>query len=371
MSLPHSLFPIIAIAASAPFLSGLEPGTDAPVQAQPTTAPVTAPPPSVTPLALDPRTAGAALKQTAATRSTPAVNSALSNVVAEAIKRKLDRVAATKTGGGVEVPASPSDSTAFTAAPTMVPFTPSAAPAEGPTGGSPEPSMMSNGARVMMGSPTDGSPSYVRVNSSPKSDAARPDSVAAQNPLAPSTDPMETGGSTGSHAAASEPGPQHTLLDIFVGTWDVSANFDTGPGQPPETASGQMVNAWQLDGRWLKQEYSGQMASLGSFRGIGFLGYDNLQKMYVGTWMDTLSTSCFVSKGSFDDSKATFELSGDFTVEGGEKFKQKQVMTVLSPDRYVVTMYLTGPDGVEFKTGNLEYTRSVRKVSVAPTPTVK
>jgi hypothetical protein len=289
-------------------------------------------------------------------------------MVAEAIRRKLDKVAAAKISGGVQVPNAPSTTPAFTSptmeAPLAMPF--------GPGGGSPEASMMSGGARVMMGSPTDGSPSYVR-NAAPSTADTKGASTPAvvntikpidRNPLAQPADPMEAG--TDSAAAASQPGPNHNLLDIFVGTWDVSANFDTGPGQPPETASGQMVNTWQLEGRWLKQEYTGQMASLGAFRGLGFLGYDNLQKSFVGTWMDTLSTSCLMSKGAFDESKATFTLSGDFTVEGGEKYRQKQVMTILSPDRYVVSMYLAGPDGAEFKTGNLEYTRSSRKVSIAP-----
>ncbi|MFT3687266.1 MAG: DUF1579 family protein [Phycisphaerales bacterium] len=109
------------------------------------------------------------------------------------------------------------------------------------------------------------------------------------------------------------------------------------------------------------------MTSLGAFRGLGFVGYDNLQKVYVATWMDTLSTSCMSSKGSYDESSSTFTLIGDFSVPGGERYKQKQVMTVLNPDRYVVTMYLTGPDGVEFKTGNLEYTRSIKRVTAAGT----
>lgn len=409
----HQTFAVIALAASAPFVTSLEPGTDAPASPTPVTtsavapattpaepapqaatapAPVTPTPaaaapiptPAVPALSIDPRTAGAALKQPAS--AAPATNGALSNLVADAIKRKLDRVAANKANGAIEVPgsnAAPSTGTnAFSTpgnyAPALNPA-PAYDPQFGPGGGSPERTMMSEGARVMMGSPTDGSPSYVRVAASstdapaaapgaappaaPTAPTPAPVKTAAANPLAAPTDPMEAPASA---AAASAPGPQHNMLDIFVGTWDVTANFDTGPGQPPETASGQMTNAWQLEGRWLKQEYSGQMASLGSFRGLGFLGYDNLQKTFVGTWMDTLSTSCFMSKGNFDDANATFTLTGDFTVEGGEKYKQKQVMSVLSPDRYVVTMYLTGPDGVEFKTGNLEYTRAAKKVSIAP-----
>ncbi|HYD00922.1 MAG TPA: DUF1579 domain-containing protein [Phycisphaerales bacterium] len=347
------LIAALVIAASTPFV-----GDVAPQPVEPAQAPVPAIDiASVTPPA--PEAPAAAVQASAATVRQPSINApspgsapvngALSNLVADAIKRKLDKTAA-RNPGAVEQPAAQA-----TAAASMAPI--------GPGLTTPDPAMMGGGGtRVMMGSPTDGSPSFVRVLS-PDGGAASNAETAPANPLAPSTDPMESGGATS--AAAAEPGVNHNLLDIFVGTWDVSANFDNGPGQPPETASGQMVNSWQLDGRWLKQEYNGKMASLGSFRGLGYLGYDNLAKRFVATWMDTLSTSCMSSTGSFSEEKATFTLSGDFTGPGGEKYRQKQVMTVLSPDRYTVTMYLTGPDGVEFKTGNLEYTRSVRTLSGA------
>lgn len=312
-----------------------------------------------------PAAAPAPVKQPVVKESTAPGNTALASMVAEAIKRKLDRVAAAKTTGAIELPPA-KDTSPEATPPTMT--APSGMPLMGPMT-LPDLTMMAGGAKMMMGAPTDGSPAYVRVAADSKNpapvQAVAPSTAGAQppsvNPLARPTDPMEAG--TEPAAAASEPGPCHNLLDIFVGTWDVTANFDTGPGQPPETASGQMSNSWQLGGRWLKQEYSGQMSSLGAFRGLGFLGYDNLQKTFVGTWMDTLSTSCIISKGEYDQSTSTFTLTGDFTVPGGERFKQKQVMTVLSPDRYVVTMFLAGPDGVEFKTGNLEYTRAIKAVT--------
>lgn len=346
------LLAVIAISAAAPFVTTLEPGTDGAAAAPTAPAAQTA--------AVDASVVSAAIKQPAVRTAKPAPTApnsgALTNLVADAIKRKLDKAAAGKGSGIVELPgAAPTSGAPTEPSPGM--YIPNVMPG-GPIGGGPDPSMLSGDAKMMMGSPTDGSPAHVRVLTQEAAQAPAAAPKAQANPLANSTDPMEAG--TNAAPAAAEPGANHNLLDIFVGTWDVSANFDNGPGQPPETASGQMSNTWQLDGRWLKQDYTGQMASLGAFRGLGYLGYDNLAKTYVATWMDTLSTTCLVSKGTFSEEKATFTFAGDFTAPGGEKYKQKQVMTVLSPDRYTVTMYLAGPDGVEFKTGNLEYTRSVR-----------
>lgn len=361
------LLSILAIAAAAPFVASLDPASDAPAASPPVASapaastPVTSAPATATPAAMP-------APSTAPVAETPAHGS-LSSLVAEAIKRKLDRAAAT-TGGTIALPGTP----------MLAPLDdqPSIDPARtvtfGPGGGAPDPSMMSSSARVMMGSPTDGSPSYSRVltpqaGTPELGAAASPAATAAQGGAAPAANPFAPAAQPDSAfevpPAAADPGMNHNLLDLFVGTWDVSANFDTGPGQPSETASGSMVNSWQLGGRWLKQDYTGQMASLGSFRGLGYIGYDNIARCFVATWMDTLSTACLTSKGSFDEASATFTLSGDFTAPGGEKFKQRQVITVLSLDRYTVTMFLTGPDHVEFKTGNLEYTRSIRTITNA------
>lgn len=353
------LLSILAIAAAAPFVSSLEPTPGAPAPA-PAATPAPATP------AADAQPAAAPLRQPAVPVADAPTQGALSSLVAEAIKRKLERAAAS-TGSAIALPGTP------VPAPTedQPPVDPARTVSFGPGGGAPDPSMMGSSARVMMGSPTDGSPSYTRVlapqagapelsgASAPAQGGTAP---AAANPFAPVAQPDSA---FEVPPAAADPGMNHNLLDIFVGTWDVSANFDNGPGQPSETASGSMVNSWQLGGRWLKQDYTGQMASLGSFRGLGYLGYDNIARCFVATWMDTLSTACLTSKGSFDEATATFTLSGDFTAPGGEKFKQRQVITVLSLDRYTVTMYLTGPDHVEFKTGNLEYTRSIRTITNA------
>lgn len=189
-----------------------------------------------------------------------------------------------------------------------------------------------------------------------------PEIPAAEPVAAPKPVVIDTGdGMEDAWVKAGRPGPNHDLLDIFVGTWNVEATFDNGPGHPVETGSGAMVNTWQLQGRWIQQQYTGQMATMGRFSGIGYLGYDNIKQQFTATWMDTLTTTCLNSAGSFDEATSSFTLTAKITPAGGAsgEFTQKQVIRVVSPDKYRVTMYLAGPDGAEFKTGELEYTRAV------------
>ncbi|MFT3687267.1 MAG: DUF1579 family protein [Phycisphaerales bacterium] len=243
---------VFALATSASIAVHAEPGSSAPPAS--------------------PASASDASKPAAASPVPPAVTapgasttgSTLSNLVAEAIKRKLDKVNANK-GAPIELPPK-----SGAAADGPVPLAPAsggvrpessmmsdslAAPAavESPVVPAaravPDAGMLTGGARMMIGAPTDGSPSYIRVApevGKQNAESAKPAAPFKDNPLARSTDPMEAGSDSGS--AVSEPGANHNLLDVFVGAWDVTANFDTGPGQPPETASGTMTNSWALGG---------------------------------------------------------------------------------------------------------------------------
>ncbi len=155
----------------------------------------------------------------------------------------------------------------------------------------------------------------------------------------------------------AEPGQQHQLLDIFAGTWQVEGRFETQPGQPPEIASGTMVSTWQLGQRWLRQEYTGSMPSLGRFEGLGFFGYDNAKGKFVTTWMDTLSTTAMTSHGLFNENAGSFTLTGSFTGTDGVTYTQRQVVTVQTRDSYTIALTLIGPDQVETPSGTVTYTR--------------
>jgi hypothetical protein len=165
--------------------------------------------------------------------------------------------------------------------------------------------------------------------------------------------------------------PEHDRLDILVGTWAVKGVFDSGPGSPSETVSGTMINAWELAGRWLKQTYVGNSPSFGPITGIGYLGYDIANKRYTGSWIDTLSTGMVASFGEFDAERNTFKMgamietpmpdSPDGKPQPAMRFEQTQLIRILNPDEYMVTMTLTGPDGKAFQTGTLRYTRVMIK----------
>jgi uncharacterized protein DUF1579 len=94
------------------------------------------------------------------------------------------------------------------------------------------------------------------------------------------------------------------------------------------------------------------------FQGIGTMGYDNLKKKYVASWTDSMSTGIFLVEGTHDAATKTCTLAG----EGPDMFSNKyskfrMVEKTVDPDHFTVTMFSTGPDGKEFQSMEMSYTR--------------
>lgn len=155
---------------------------------------------------------------------------------------------------------------------------------------------------------------------------------------------------------AAAPNENHQRLDQFSGAWDAKASFYVTPGEPPQESDGSMVSTWQLDGRFLRQEYTSTMMNL-PMKGLGYFGYDNMQQAYLGLWMDTFGTGCLVSTGQFDPETNTWTMLGETRTPAGVMQKQKQVLTVIDADSHSFDFYMVLPDGSEAKQGRIVYTR--------------
>src|SRR5689334_22239372 len=92
---------------------------------------------------------------------------------------------------------------------------------------------------------------------------------------------------------AGAPGDAHKKLDSLVGSWDATVKTWMQPGAPMES-HGTSQNTWVLGGRWVEERFTGDFMGM-PFNGVGYTGYDNIKKQYVGTWMDNMSTSVMVS----------------------------------------------------------------------------
>ncbi len=158
-------------------------------------------------------------------------------------------------------------------------------------------------------------------------------------------------------AKFATPGPNHKLLEPYVGAWSVTTTFWQAPGAPPATSQGTAENAWVLGGRFIEGKFSGEMMGQ-PFQGIGYTGYDNFKKHFVGTWMDSMGTMVMVSTGHADPSGKVITMTGKMDdVVAGKTVTVREVNRVVDNDHTVFEMY--GPDksGKEFKMMEITYTR--------------
>ena len=93
------------------------------------------------------------------------------------------------------------------------------------------------------------------------------------------------------------PGEPHKQFESLAGSWTTKTKEWMEPGKPPTESTGTAEMKMLLDGRFLQQEFTGNMMGQ-PFSGIGIDGYDNLRKRYVTTWIDTCDTGIFQMEGT-------------------------------------------------------------------------
>ncbi len=156
---------------------------------------------------------------------------------------------------------------------------------------------------------------------------------------------------------AATPGEAHKKLEPIVGTFEAKVTMWMDPSKPPEESTGISEHRWVLGNRYVEQRYEGTFMGK-PFSGIGYTGYDNVKKKYVGTWMDTAGTSIMMSTGTADATGKNMNFSA--TVDDpmtGKPEKITEKVTVTDNDRHSFEMWGTAPDGKGYKMMEITYTR--------------
>jgi hypothetical protein len=154
------------------------------------------------------------------------------------------------------------------------------------------------------------------------------------------------------------PGEGHKALEPLVGTWEtVTKMWMGGPDAPPTESRGTAVTSWILGGRFLREVVKGQMMGQ-PFEGESLLGYNNMRKVYEGSWIDNMATHIAPSKGSMDPSGKVLTLYGEMDEPTmGVYGRMVRMTTVIeSADKHVFTMYDLHA-GEAYKAFETTYTR--------------
>jgi Protein of unknown function (DUF1579) len=154
---------------------------------------------------------------------------------------------------------------------------------------------------------------------------------------------------------AGTPGEAHKKLDAVVGTFDATVKMWMDPSKPPDVSTGVSENKWVLGDRFVEMQYTGTFMGQ-PFTGIGYQGYDNTTKKYVGTWMDSASTGMMMSTGGMTgNTMTTTAMVADPMT--GKMCKITDKVVVTDNDHHMMEMWGPDPTGKNYKMMEITYIR--------------
>jgi hypothetical protein len=152
------------------------------------------------------------------------------------------------------------------------------------------------------------------------------------------------------------PGEPHKQFASLAGSWTTKTKEWMEPGKPPMESTGSAEMKMLLDGRFLQQEFTGDMMGK-PYSGIGITAYDNLRKRYVSTWIDSMGTGIFTMEGTASADGKTITLKGQHAELGGGQMSHRAVWKIVDANTQTFDMYGTHKGGKEMKMMEITYTR--------------
>lgn len=158
-------------------------------------------------------------------------------------------------------------------------------------------------------------------------------------------------------ASLNKLGAEHAKLAKTAGNWDVKASFLMDPSAPAMEGTGTMKSEAIFGGRYIHSKFHmGDFMGM-PFDGVACMGYDTVEKQYVSTWIDSMSTGIMMSKGAMSADGKVLTMLGEGCEPDGTKSPMKMV-TTFDGDNKFVDQFFKQVDGQWTNTGTITYTRS-------------
>ena len=153
------------------------------------------------------------------------------------------------------------------------------------------------------------------------------------------------------------PGDMHKMLAAHTGAWTAKTTFWMVPGGEPTVSDATSTGEMIMGGRYLMSKFKGNMMGM-PFEGMSIEGFDNATKMFNSTWVDNMGTGIMLMTGIYDESAKQIVYTGKVVdpISGGY-VEMRQVAKYNSDGSMLMEMYGPGPDGKEFKTMEITFTK--------------
>lgn len=153
------------------------------------------------------------------------------------------------------------------------------------------------------------------------------------------------------------PGDVHKMMAKWNGNWDGDVSMWMQPGAPEEKSKIATVNKMVMNGLYQQGTHTGNMMGM-PFNGMGTLAYDIHKKEFINTWIDNMGSGIMVMKGPWDEATKTITLKGKMTDPGTTNdVDVKEKFIIVDDNTQEMKMYAMMPDGKEFQTMNIKFTR--------------
>jgi hypothetical protein len=156
---------------------------------------------------------------------------------------------------------------------------------------------------------------------------------------------------------AMTPSKGHAALEVFAGSWRTKTTFTMAPGAPPDVSEGTSESLWTLGGRYLRQVFKGSSMGM-PFEGLGYTAYDNVQKQYLGFWMDTFGTGFMTSVGVGKPKNGVFKSVAEGFEPSGHVVRFDCVVRVKDRNHHTYEMWSKSPSGKKYCSMRIEYSRA-------------
>jgi hypothetical protein len=155
------------------------------------------------------------------------------------------------------------------------------------------------------------------------------------------------------------PGAMHRLLAKANGQWKESISTWQSPSAQPQKTASTCVNTMILGGRYQQSVHKGTIMGM-PFEGISTIGYDNVRKEFVSTWIDNMGTGFMEMAGTFDSIANVIHFKGTTTDPiSGRTSDVREDFKFLTNDTQLLEMFAPQMAGKpEFKVMEIKLTRS-------------
>lgn len=172
----------------------------------------------------------------------------------------------------------------------------------------------------------------------------------AEAPAAEAGAPVDSATMMKNWQAYMTPGEPHKMMAKMNGTWNGDITMWMSPGAPPTKNTGVAVYKTILNGLYQESVHKGNMMGQ-PFEGHSITAYDNHKKIFESIWVDNMGSGIMHLTGPWDEASKSITLTGKIVdPTTGKDCNVREVMKMTDDNTQVMEMYMTGPDGKEFKT---------------------